>query len=211
MSSIDKSLAVDFFGEFENNCVCYIGKTKSDSDAILSSSIGIDFETPRNQNTILSHFYMKEIDILCIKNLILQGTSIYENIIFLKISSIFCTLIIISYILCCLICHIDIMIGQLNFLEISLLIFSIGGFTNKQNIYLKKTPFVNNPKSFTKFYIILTIGLFLIKLVSIYFLCRNIINIEVPLEQYESTSKIFCTFYFVLCMELIFSSVFVYN
>ena len=211
MSSIDKSLAVDFFGEFENKCVCYIGKTKSDSDAIIASSIGIDFEVPRNQNTILSHFYLKEISILFIKNLILQGKSIYENVIFLKISSIFCTMIIISYILCCFICHIDIMIGQLNLLEISLLIFSIGGFTSKHNTYLKKTPFVNNPKSFTKFYITLTIGLFLIKLVSIYLLCSNIYNIEVPIEQYAKSSNIFCTFYFLLCMELIFSSVFVYN
>ena len=211
MSSIDKSLAVDFFGEFENKCVCYIGKTNSDSDAILSSSIGIDFEVPKNQNTILSHFFMEEIDILCIKNLILQGKSINENVIFLKISSIFCTMIIISFILCCFICHIDVMIGELNFLEISLLIFSIGGFTIKQNNYFKKTPFVNNPKSFTKFYIILTIGLFLIKLVSIYLLCSNIYNIEVPIEQYIKSSKIFCTFYFLLCMELIFSSVFVYN
>ena len=211
MSSIDKSLAVDFFGEFENNCVCYIGKTKSDSDAILSSSIGIDFETPRNQNTILSHFYLKEIGILCIKNLILQGKSIHENVIFLKISSIFCTMVIISFILCCFICHIDVMIGQLNALEISLLIFSIGGFTSKHNTYLKKNPFVNNPKSFTKFNYILTIGLFLIKLVSIYLLCSNIYNIEVPLEEYVKSSKIFCTFYFLLCMEFIFSSIFVYN
>ena len=211
MSSIDKSLAVDFFSEFDNNCVCFVGKTKSDSDAIIASSIGIDFEVPRNQNTILSHFYVKEQDILCIKNLILQGKSIHENVMFLKISSIFCTMVIISYILCCFICHIDVMIGQLNVLEISLVIFSVGGFTNRYNTYLKKTPFTNNPKSFTKYYIILTIGLFLIKIISIYFLSINIINTEVPMEEYVKNAKIFCTFYFLLCMEFIFSSVFVFN
>ena len=211
MSSIDKSLAVEFFGEFENNNVCYVGKTKSDSDAIIASSIGIGFEVPRNQNTILSHFYEEESNILCIKNLILQGKSIHENIIFLKISSVFCTMVIISYILSCFICHIDVMIGQLNLLEISLLIFSVGGFTSKPKTYLKKTPFTNNPKSFTKFYIILTVGLFLIKLVSIYLLCSNVVNTELPMEQYVKNAKIFCTFYFILCMELIFSSVFIYN
>ena len=211
MNSIDKSHVVDFFDEVENNCICYVGKTKSDSDAIINSRIGIGFEAPKNQNTILSHFYVKEANISCIKNLILQGKSINENIKFSKISTVFCTMVIISYILCCFISHIDVMIGQLNFLEISLLIFSIGSFTIKHRTNLKKTPFTNKPKLFTIFYIILTIGLFLIKLASIYFLCRNIINIEVPLEQYENTSKIFCTFYFVLCMELIFSSVFVYN
>jgi len=211
MSSTDKSLAVDFFSEFENNCVCFVGKTKSDSDAIINSNIGIGFEAPRNQNTILSHFYMKETGILCIKYLILQGKSIHENIIFLKISSIFCTMVIISYILCCFICHIDIMIGQLNLLEISLLIFSVGGFTGRHKAYLKKTPFTNNPKSFTRFYIILTIGLFFIKIVSIYLLCRNIENTEVSKEEYRKNARIFCTFYFLLCMELIFSSVFVFN
>ena len=211
MTSIDKSHVVDFFGELENDCVCFIGKTKSDYDAIISSRIGISFEAPQNQNTILSHFYVKESNISSIKNLILQGKSIHENIKFSKISTVFCTMVIISYILCCFISHIDVMIGQLNLLEISLLIFSIGSFTIKHRTYLKKTPFTNKPKLFTHFYIVLTIGLFLIKLVSIYFLCNNIINIEAPLDQYESTSKIFCTFYFVLCMELIFSSVFVYN
>jgi magnesium-transporting ATPase (P-type) len=211
MSSIDKSLAVDFFSEFDNNCVCFVGKTISDSDAIISSNIGIDFEVPRNQNTILSHFYAKESDILCIKNLILQGKSIHENVIFLKISSIFCTMVIISYILCCFICHIDVMIGQLNVLETSLLVFSVGSFTSRHNNYLKKTPFTNSPKSFTRFYIILTIGLFLIKLVSIYLLCTNVINTEIPREEYEKNAKIFCTFYFLLCMEFIFSSIFVFN
>ena len=211
MSSIDKSLAVDFFSELDNNCVCFVGKTKSDSDAIIASSIGIDFEASRNQNTILSHFYSKEADILCIKKLIFQGKSIHENMIFLKISSIFCTMVIISYILCCFICHIDVMIGQLNILEISLLIFSVGSFTSRHKTYLKKTPFTNNPKSFTKFYIILTIGLFLIKLVSIYLLCAYVVNTEVPMEEYKKNAKIFCTFYFLLCMELIFSSIFVFN
>jgi hypothetical protein len=103
------------------------------------------------------------------------------------------------------------MIGQLNLLEISLLVFNIGSFTIKHRRYLRRTPFTNKPKLFTIYYIILTIGLFLVKLNSIYLLCINIINNEVPIQQYESTSKIFCTFYFVLCMELIFSSVFVYN
>ena len=91
------------------------------------------------------------------------------------------------------------------------MIFSVGGFNCKNIKYIKKTPFTNNPKSFAKFYIILTIGLFLIKLISIYLLCSNIINTELPLEEYAKNSKIFCTFYFILSMELIFSSVFVYN
>ena len=181
MSSLDKSLVVEFFDEYENNCVCYIGKTQSDSDAIMSSGIGISFEAPRNQNTILSHFYVKEANISCIKNLILQGKSINENIKFAKISIVFCTMIVISYILCCFICHIEVMIGELNALEISLLILSIGSFTIKHRTYLKKTPFTNKPKLFTKYYIVLTIGLFLIKLTSIYLLVTRIINIQVPL------------------------------
>ena len=209
MSSIDKSLSVEFFKENNDGRICYIGETKSDSDPIITSNIGINFKEPKNQNTIFSHFYTDKASILCIKNIILEGKSIHENIIFLKISSIFCTMVINSYILCCFICQIDAMIGQLNILELTLLIFSITAFTGKSNSYLKKTPFTNNIKLFVRFYVSQTIGLFIIKLASIYLLCINYLNPN--LTDGAENSRIFCTFYFILCLELIFSSIFVFN
>ena len=209
MSSIDKSLSVEYFRENNNNCVCYIGKTNSDCDAIMTSNIGIYLEKPKNINTILCHFYSDKPGISSIKYIILEGKAIYENIIFLKIASIFCTMIINSFILCCFICHIDILVGQLNLLEISLIIYSISGFTLKTNNKLENNSFFNNSKIFVSFYSIEIIGLFLIKLVSIYLFCSNHIN--APSEDYRIGARIFATFYFILSMELIFSSVFIFN
>ena len=209
MSSIDKSLSVEFFREFKDNCVCYIGRSQSDSDAIITSNIGINLDSPKNLNTILCHFYTDKSDILCLKKIILEGKAIYENILFLKIASIFCTMIINSYILCCFICHIDVIIGQLNLLENSLIIFLISAFTEKSNNKLKNNSFLDNRKLFFCFYTIQIIGLFFIKLVSIYIFCNNHNNS--PIEDNELNSKIFCTFYFILSLELLFSSVFAFN
>ena len=209
MTSVDKSLSVEFFREFENSCICYIGKSQSDSDAILTSNIGINLDQPKNQNTILSHFYSNNSGFSFIKNIILEGKAIHENIIFLKMASIFCTMVINSYILCCFFSHIDIMIGQLNLLEIILIIFLISAFTTKTNNKFKKNPFINNKKIFNCFYSIQIIGLFIIKLACIYLFCSH--YFKGPLENRELNSQIFCTFYFSLCLELLFSSVFIFN
>lgn len=209
MSSINKSFLVEFYREYKKSCICYLGKSESDSDAILTANIGICLEEPKNQNTILSHFYISQPDILCIKNLILEGRAIHENIIFLKLASIFCTMVIVSYIICCFICHIDANIGQLNFLEISLIIFSMVVFTEKSNNKIKLNHFILKPKLFVCFYISQFIGVFLLKLINIYLISKNYNN--GPIDDYKEKSKIFCTFYFMLCLELLFSSIFIFN
>ena len=208
MSAIDKSLSVDFFREYKNNCICFIGKSDNDYDAMISSNIGLYLDTPKYNNSNLCHFYSNESNIISIKNIILEGKAIQENIVFLKIASIFCTMVINSFILCCFICHIEVMIGQLNLLETGLIIFSITAFNGKSN-NIKNHPFRTNRKIFTSFYIIQLIGLFLIKLVSIYLLCSNHNN--GPINDLERNAQVFCTFYFILCLELIFSSVFIFN
>ena len=100
MSSIDKSLVVEIFRKIDNSSICYIGKSSSDFDAIITSNIGIYLNSPKNQNTIFSHFCADIPGISSIKDIICEGKAIYENIIFLKIGSIFSIMIIISFILC---------------------------------------------------------------------------------------------------------------
>ena len=206
MSSVNKSTLVEFLQQFENNCICYIGKSESDSDAIITSNIGINLEQPKNMNTILCHFYTNKSDILCIKDIILEGRAIHENILILKLVSIFCTFIINSYILCCFICHINAIIGQLNILELCLILFSIIAFTEKSNNKIEINHFINNSKCF---YIIEFIGLFFLKLVIIYLFCSNHNN--GPNDDFQENAKIFCTFYFILCMELLFTTGFIFN
>ena len=209
MSSENKSYVTRFYQQYENSCICYIGSSTSDSNSIITSNIGICLEIPKNQNTILCHFYTDILNFSNLKNIIFEGKAIHENIIFLKIASIFCTMIINSYILCCFICNIDVLIGQLNILETSLIIFSISAFTGKTNNEIIINPLKSNNKLYKYFCITQIIGLLVIKIVNIYLLCSNHIN--GPNEDSIENAKIFCTFYFILCMELLFSSVFVFN
>ena len=197
MSSIDKSLSVEFFREINNDSICYIGKSSSDCDAIITANVGIFLDKPKNRNTILCHFCADKLGISTLKNIICEGKAIYENIIFLKIASIFSTMVINSFILCCFICHIDVTIGQLNLLEISLIIFSISAFTSKTNNKLGNIPFINNSKFFICFYITQIIGLFLIKLFIIYIFCYYHHNAPSE-EDYRVNARIFCTFFFYI-------------
>ena len=209
MSSENKSYVTRFYQQYENSCICYIGNSTSDSDSIITSNIGISLEIPKNQNTILCHFYTDISNFSSLKNIIFEGKAIHENIMILKIATFFCTMVINSYILCCFISHIDALIGQLNILETCLIIFSISASTGKTNNKIIIDPLKSNTKLYKYFCITQIIGLLLIKIISIYLFCSN--HIKGPIENYIVNSKNFCTFYFILSMELLFSSVFVFN
>ena len=209
MSSIDKSTSIDYFREFDNSCICKIGECQSDFDPIMTSNVGINLRAPKNLNTILCHFYTLESSILCIKKIILEGRISYENIYLLRISSIFCTLIINSYILTCFIRHIDVIIGQLNLLEICFLILSVTGFTGKPEIIIEPEPLIRVKKLFELHYIIQIFGLLILKLICIYIASR-FYNTN-RLLDIDSIDKIFVTYYFILCIELIFSTSFTIN
>ena len=65
---------------------------------------------------------------------------------------------------------------------------------------------INNSKYF---FISQFIGLMIIKLINIYFLCS--FHHSGPNEDFEENAKIFCTFYFILDVELIFSTIVTFN
>ena len=85
MSSIDKTISVDFFRKYQNSYICIIGECQSDFDPIMSSNVGINLREPKNFNTILCHFYTKKGDILSITKIIMEGRNIDENISLLRI------------------------------------------------------------------------------------------------------------------------------
>ena len=209
MSSIAKSLSIDYYREYENSCICKIGECQSDFDPIMTSNVGINLRAPTNLNTILCHFYTADSTILCIKKIILEGRISYENIFLLKILSIFCTMIINSYIITCYLRHIDVIMGQLNYLEISFLILSVTGFTGIPDINIEPEPLVRNKKLFKIHYFAQIAGLIFIKLVCIY-LATGYYMTNRLLNPYD-VDKIFSTYYFILCTELIFSTSFSVN
>ena len=175
----------------------------------MASHVGINTREPKNFNTILCHFYASDTDIICIKEIIMEGRNIDENISLLKVSSYFCTMIINSYILTCFIRNNDVIIGQLNFLEVVLLILSILTFTGKPDNNYVINPLFKNIKLFNYHNYIQFTGLFLMKLLTIYLASIYYeANAELKIEKVD---KIFCTYYFILSTELIFSIVFSFN
>ena len=209
MSSLDKSLSIDFYREYPNSCICKIGQCINDMDGIMTSNVGINLKSPVNYNTILCHFYSSDSSILSIKILITEGRAIRENILLLYISSIFYTFIINSYIICCFIRQTDVIIGQLNFLEISFLIISISAFTAKKDNNKKSNPLIQNRKLYITHYIAQIAGLFFFKFLTIYLHGKYFVgNQDLDLKLVD---KIYCSFYFILCIEQLFSTVFVLN
>ena len=210
MSSIDKSMAIDFYREYPNSCVCMIGKYPNDFDSIMTSNVGINLNPPNNENTILCHFYSADSTILSIKKIIREGRTISENILLLTITSFFYTLILNSYILCCFMMEVGVINGQLNFLEICFLILSISAFTVQyDNNTNSSNPLIQNRKLYLYHYAAQVIGMFALKLGSIYMLRKFYID-NLLLDK-KVVYRIFITYYFILCVEQLFSTFFIFN
>ena len=210
MSSLDKSRVIDFYREFPENCVCEIGECQSDIDAIMSSNIGINLREPKNRNTILCHFYAADSNILSLKKIIREGRALNENIMLLKISSVFYTLIMNSFIICCFIRQTEIISSQLNLLEICFLIMSISAFTVKYDSFTKSNPLIQNKKLYAYHYFFQIVGIFIIKFKSTYAQCRFFIGNHYNLGE-EDLDIIFCSYYFIFCIEQLISTVFLFN
>ena len=210
MSSVDKSLVVDYYREYPNNCVCTIGKYPNDFDAMMTSNVSISLSPPKNINTILSYFYSSDATILAIKNIIREGRTISENILLLKITGFFYTLILNSYILCCFMMEVGVIDGQLNFLEICFLILSISAFTVQYDSNTNSTnPLIQNNKLYNCHYAAQVIGMFILKIGSIYLLRR--FYVDNSLLDKNFVYRLFITDYFILCVEQLFSTFFVFN
>ena len=209
MSSLDKTLLIDFLREYPNNYICKMGNCQNDFDSIISSNLGISFREPENQNKILCHFYSSKEDILTVKNIILEGKVFNENNVLLEMSSFFCTLSINSYLLCCFIRSSDAIKGQLNFLEVIFLILSILAFSTKPKEILDLEPLSRNELLLKKYYIIQFIGLLIIKLLSVYFLCL-FYSTDILLDI-NKVDAIFCSYYFILTIEHLISSIITFN
>ena len=209
MSAIDKSLLIDFFREYSNDYICKIGNCQNDFDSLLSSNVGISLKEPKNQNNLLCHFYVTNSDILSIKNIILEGRVFNENMLLLEMASFFCTLSINSYILCCFIRRSDAIKGQLNFIEIIFCLLSILAFNGKPNYKLELEPIAKNKNILNKYYIVQFAGLLIIKFLSIYIFCYYY-NTDLLLDR-SKVDFIFCSYYFIIVIEHIMSSIFFFN
>ena len=209
MNSLSKSKVIDYYREYPNNCICTIGESQSDIDSIISSNIGINLQAPKNFNTILSHFYSPDADLLIIDKIIRKGRSIKENSLLMNISCSLYTLILNSYIICCFIRERDIIQGQLNLMEIAFLFFSISAFTAEVDDSKDCNSLFQNRKLYICHYIFQIAGLIIIKALGIYF-HSYIYNTNDFLER-KQLDVIYSTYYFIYAFEQLFSTIFVLN
>ena len=209
MTSLSKSKVVEYYREFNNNYICTVGECQSDVDSIITSNIGINLQPSRNINTILCHFYSPEANLLTIKKIIKEGRALKENTTLMKISCWIYTLIINSYILCCFIRQMDVIQGQLNFLEIAFLLLSICAFTTKADNYEIPNTLIQQRTLYICHYILQILGLIIIKALGIYF-HASLFNTNIFIDE-KTIDKIYTTFYFIFCIENLFSTVIVLN
>ena len=209
MTSLDKSHTIDFYREHNDCCVCYIGKESNDFDAIMTSNVGINLNAPKNENTILCHFYAVNSSILSLKKIIREGRAISENILLLTITCVFYSLILNTYIICYLFFKIDIVKGQINFLEVFFVILSVSAFTVQYDQNTTSNKLMQNKKLYFYHYVFQIVGTFIIKLFIIFSLYKFYTKngqLDIEKENY-----IFATYYFILCVEQLFSIFYVLN
>ena len=208
MSSIDKSCLVDYYKSISsNNIVCTVGQCENDIDSLISSNIGISLKNPNNKNTILCHFYSSKNDIICLREIIENGRLFCENMNLLEYISFLYSIIINSFIFCCLLRDHAILNNELDFLEIELfviLITSFFGKINKENIYIN-----SKSKLLKIYYAILCAEILLIKFVTLYFFLSSYIGDRT--FRASELSKEFISFYFILCNEYILTVIAVFN
>ena len=207
MSSIDKSLLVDYFREDTNNTVCTIGQIDNDIDSIISSNVGISLKNPNNRNTILSHFYSSKNDLLCIKTIVQYGRFLLENIIILESVSFVYSIIVNLYVFASMARDSAIDEIHLDFLEIEFSIVLIASLFSKPDYENITT--INNPKLLNIYYIMLSFLILIIKPADIKLF--NYFHEGDHTLKKAFRNKEYMSFYFILCMGGIISTIFAIN
>ena len=207
MSSIDKSMLVDYFRNNIKNIVCSIGQCDSDVDSIISANIGINLKNPKNRNTILCHYYSTKNNMICIKEIIETGRILYENIYMLEYISFIYSVIINCYIFCCLMRDKLIINTEFDFLEIEFFVITILSFfgkSNRENIYINQ-----NSKLLTIYYAVISIEIAVGIFISFFIFATNFSGDK--LLDLKSLDEEYVSFFFVLASVYIICSIFVFN
>ena len=208
MSSLDKSLLIDYYRELPNKKTCMIGYGSSDIDSMMTAHVGICLKKPINMNMMLFHFYLESQDLMNVKTIIEHGRVILENIFLLFISCLFCTAIIDLYMGFSFYTILDVKPEHLRIFNIFFYTLSLFGFSNSVDDKVKSNLMQNN-QLFWKYIVIQFIGNIIIKTFDIwmfFYLYRKNPNIE---EKQRNT--ILISYYAILSFNQIFTTLFGFN
>ena len=208
MTSQDKSFLIDYYRDLPNKMTCMIGNESNDIDSIMTAHVGITIKKPNNENMILCHFYLPSKNLMKVKDLIEHSRAVVENNFLLYFSSLFCTTIIETFIGYSFIKSKDVNPGLLRIINIFFYFLSLFGFTNSvdnsSNNNLKR-----NSHLFPRYIIVHIIGNAIIKTYAIaffFYLYR-----ENSLIEESRRNIIYSSYYAILTMNLIFTTLFGFN
>ena len=164
MSSYEKSLLIEINKIIFNKKICMVGDGINDIEAIMSSNVGIYIGEQKNINTLLSHYFIKENNLMSIETIIKNGRGYYENDnLLLPTNFIFTAcwvgLITYSYFLKKKVDN-----SMLTLLNISIFILCISAFTNPPDYKINFNYLASNEKLLKNFRFIIFIGIFIIKI-----------------------------------------------
>ena len=114
-----------------------------------------------------------------------------------------------SYILCCFIRKMDVIQGQLNILELCFLFLSITAFTSKVDVSEGSNTLIQKRKLYICHYACQIVGLIFVKSFGVYYHAITF-NTNDFLDS-KDVDKIYSTYYFIFCIEQLFSTILVLN
>ena len=174
----------------------------------MTAHVWITIKKPSNENLILCHFYLPSKNLMKVKDLIEHSRAVVENNFLLYFSSLFCTTIIETFIGYSFIKSKDVNPGLLRIINIFFYFLSLFGFTNSvdnsSNNNLKR-----NSHLFPRYIIVHIIGNAIIKTYAIaffFYLYR-----ENSLIEESRRNIIYSSYYAILTMNLIFTTLFGFN
>jgi magnesium-transporting ATPase (P-type) len=209
MSPFEKSLLVKINRELFNKKVCMVGDGTNDIEAIMSSNVGIFIGEQINLNMLLSHYIIKENNLMDIVTIIKNGRGYYENdTLLLPVNAVFTvawiSLIIYSSYYNSIVDNI-----KLSLLSITVLLLSIMGFTIKPDYNISFNYLASNEKLIRQFNFFQFFGMFLFK-ASIQFGVIYSFKDNSNLDE-ETRNKVIMTYIFILVWSQSMSTCFIFN
>ena len=209
MRSNEKSLLIDYFRKIPNKITCMIGDGQNDIDAIMTSHVGININSPINKNTILCHFHPTDGSLLCIEKIIKYGKVTFENIYLFALTSFLWTAMTMSYI-----CFVYNGLAttdktKLDFLSYFFFALSLSAFTAKPNASSNFVPLFHNYKLFKRYFFVQSLTLtVVIILFNVLFINIYRQNKELDEQEYR---KIYGTYYYIFNVFMMLSTQFSIN
>ena len=209
MSPFEKSLLVKINRELFNKKVCMVGDGTNDIDAIMSSNVGIFIGEQVNLNMLLSHYIIKENNLMDIVTIIKNGRGYYENdTLLLPVNAVF-TVIWISLIIYSSYYNSFVDNLKLSLLSITVLLLSIIGFTIKPDYNVSFNYLASNEKLIRSFNFFQFFGMFIF-IVTFQIGVMYTYN-ENPNLDTETKNKVIMTYIFILVWSQSMSTCFVFN